>query len=60
MISAWALCVTVLSWGSATAGLLLVADMINTDVRCRRAERAMANQSWRRSGDAEHGVDLAL
>ena len=44
MISAWALCVTVLSWGSATAGLLLVADMINTDLRCRRAERATPDQ----------------
>ena len=44
MISAWALCVTVLAWGSATAGLLLVADMINTDLRCRRAERAASEQ----------------
>jgi hypothetical protein len=44
MISAWALCVTVLSWGSATAGLLLVADMINTDLRCRRTDRAAPDQ----------------
>jgi hypothetical protein len=39
MISAWALCVTVVAWGSALAGLVLVADMIRTDLRCRRVER---------------------
>ncbi len=44
MISAWALCITTLAWGSALAGLVLVADMIKTDLRCRRAERAAAEQ----------------
>jgi hypothetical protein len=39
MISAWALCITVVAWGSALAGLILVADMIRTDLRCRRVER---------------------
>lgn len=37
MMTAWLM---VVAWGAGIASLFLVADMIWTDVTCRRAERA--------------------
>jgi len=41
MMSAWLL---VVAWGAGIASFLLVADMIKTDMSCRRAERASARR----------------
>lgn len=37
MMTAWLMTV---AWGAGVASFLLVADMIRTDLACRRAERA--------------------
>ena len=34
----------IVAWGSGIASLLLVADMIKTDMSCRKAERGTARR----------------
>ena len=41
MMSAWLL---VVAWGAGIASFLLVADMIRTDMTCRKAERVGARR----------------
>ncbi len=46
MMSNWLLAI---AWGSALASLYLIADMVMTDLACRRAERiADRRQKFRR------------
>lgn len=37
-------CLMVVAWGAGIASFLLVADMIMTDMTCRRAERIAARR----------------
>jgi hypothetical protein len=39
----------IVAWGAGLASLFLVADMIMTDISCRRAERTADRQSERRA-----------
>jgi hypothetical protein len=39
----------IVAWGAGLASLFLVADMIMTDISCRRAERSAARQGEHRA-----------
>lgn len=45
MMNAWLMTI---AWGAGLASLFLVADMIRTDLACRRAERATTQRDARR------------
>lgn len=60
-------CLMIIAWGAGLASLFLVADMIKTDLTCRKADRAAAGEPrfalprrLLRSGGTQDGVDLAL